>query len=139
MLLFSVLLGVCSWIVEIVVVNQVPHVWRIAKKSTKASICISLVTAFLISTLFGAGGVHLLLASMIAIVLSHITYRVVGKGGNIYERYNEKIGRLGKERRERRERREKRSRMVLRRKDGYSKYADRGNILNPCNNKDSES
>ena len=110
MLLFSGLLGVCSWLVEIVVVRQVPAVWRIAKKSTKASISISLITALVISTLFGASGVHLLLASMIAIVLSHMTYRVAGTGGRIHEGFNKTIRRLGEKRRKRRERREEASR-----------------------------
>ena len=139
MLLFSGLLGVCSWIVEIVIVRQIPGVWRIAKKSTKASVFISLITAFVISSLFGAEGIHLLLASMIAVVLSHVTYRVAGKGGTIYERFNKTLRGLGEKRRERRARREERSRMVSDRKDRYHSDAGSHRIVNPRSDKDSES
>lgn len=139
MIFFSGLLGVCSWIVEIVIVRQIPGVWRIAKKSTKASVCISLVTAFIISSLFGAEGIHLLLASMIAIVLSHITYRVAGKGGTAYERFNKTLGRLGEKRRERRERREEESRMVSDREGRYRSNVDSSGVPNSRSDKNSRS
>ena len=139
MLLFSGLLGVCSWLVEIFVVRQVPALCRIAKKSTTASISISLITALVISTLFGASGVHLLLASMIAIVLSHMTYRVAGTGGRIHEGFNKTIRRLGEKRRKRRERREEASRLVFDRESRVNRYYHRRNILNPRSDQDMES
>ena len=139
MIFFSGLLGVCSWIVEIVIVRQIPFVWQIAKKSTKVSVCISLITAFIISSLFGAEGIHLLLASMIAIVLSHVTYRVAGKGETTYERLNKTIRRVGKKRRERGARREEESHVVSSRKNWDREHITRGNLFNSRSNKDNES
>ena len=138
MLLFSGLLGVCSWLIEIVVVRQVPAVWRIAKKSTKASISISLITALVISTLFGAAGIHLLLASTIAIVLSHMTYTVAGTGGRIHEGLNKTIRRLGGKRRKRSKEREERAHMVRDRANRDSQHPYRRRILNPRSDKDME-
>ncbi len=139
MLLFSGLLGVCSWIVEVVVIRQIPFVWNIAKRSTKASISISLIVAFAISTIFGAGGVHLLLASMIAVVLSHLTYRTAGIGGTIYERFNKTIRRLGERCGKNRKRGKTRKDMVSDRENRYRRNNNRHSSSNARSNKDRRS
>ena len=72
------LLGVGSWLVELVLGAKVRPLRHLAAYNVLTTLGVSLFITSLMSAIFGAKGVTVLTASILSAVLSTITYRLLG-------------------------------------------------------------
>jgi hypothetical protein len=77
MLTMTLMLAICSIIIELIVTRTVRIIETFARKNLLTSIVVSLAVSWTIGTVFGAKGLTVLTAAMIATAVTSLWYRTL--------------------------------------------------------------
>lgn len=88
MLMVAIMLAVCSVIIEFLIVSKIPRLRKAIAHSTLKNLASSLAISWMLGAIFGAQGVTVLTAAMLATASSVAIYRVLNSPAYIKERFN---------------------------------------------------
>ena len=88
MLMVAIMLAICSLFIEFLIVSKIPRLRRAIAHSTLINLASSLAISWMLGAIFGAKGVTVLTAAMLATASSIAIYRVLNSPGYIKERFN---------------------------------------------------
>lgn len=90
MLVIAIMLAICSLVIEFLVASKSLRLRRCIAKSTLANMCFSLFVSWLLGAIFGASGVTVLTAAMLATASSVGIYRVLNGATHTKDYFNVK-------------------------------------------------
>jgi|TARA_R110002167_G_scaffold52840_9_gene152080 Na+/H+-translocating membrane pyrophosphatase len=87
MLVVAIMLAICSLVIEFLIISKSPRLRLKVTQSTMWNLATSLTIAWFLGAVFGAKGVTVLTAAMLATASSVCIYRVINGATHIKEKF----------------------------------------------------